>query len=94
MADPTAPLVLRAVAAPPMLLHASVSLVKAEAAACFMLGVLLREPLISIVLFFVMHAMAIVLTRRDPYLVEVMQARWRCKRTRNLRPAAGNRYVP
>lgn len=87
--------VLRAVAAPPSLLYASPKLVIAEAGFCIGVWLFLLEPLAAIIMFFILHAVAIVLTRKDPHLVEVIQARLRCKRTRNLRPAPGwNRYVP
>ena len=89
------PVVLRSVAAPPALLYASPSMVKAEAAICCIVGVLSGEPLLAMVLFVALHPVAILLTRKDPHMVEALQARLRCRRTRNLRPTKGkNRYVP
>ncbi len=88
------PAVLRSVAAPPKLLYASIPLVKAEGAICVLVGLFTAEPMLAMVLFVLMHMGAVVLTRRDPFYIEVLQARMRCKRTRNLRPVKGNRYVP
>lgn len=85
---------LRSVAAPPKLLYASIPLVKAEGAICVLVGLFTAEPMLAMVLFVLMHMGAVVLTRRDPFYIEVLQARMRCKRTRNLRPVKGNRYVP
>jgi type IV secretory pathway TrbD component len=94
MSNDVGPVVLRAVAAPPSLLYASPKLVMAEAGICLGIWLFLLEPLAAIVAFLLLHGVAVVLTRRDPHLVEVYQAGFRCKRTRNLRPARGNRYVP
>lgn len=88
------PVVLRAVAAPPRLLHAAPKLVLAEAGAAIGIWLVFLEPLAAIVAFLVLHAAAVVLTGRDPNIVEVQQARLRCRRTRNLRPVEGHRYVP
>lgn len=86
--------VLRAIAAPPKLLYASTSLVKAEGGVCLLVGLLTGEPMIGVTLFAVLHAASVVLTRRDPFFIEVLQARIRCGKTRNIRPVRGNRYVP
>lgn len=87
------PVVLRSVAAPPKLLYASVPLVKAEGAICILVGFFTLEPMLAMVLFVFLHMGAVILTRRDPFFIEVMKARFRCKKTRNLRQAKGNRYV-
>jgi type IV secretory pathway VirB3-like protein len=86
--------ILRAVAAPPRLLHAAPKLVAAEAALCLGIWLFLLEPLVAIVAFLILHVVAMVLTSRDPHLVEVLTARSRCPRTRNLRFTRGHRYVP
>jgi type IV secretory pathway TrbD component len=88
------PAILRSVAAPPRLLYADPELVKLEAAAAIVLGLLLQEPMAAIVLFVSLHGLAMVLTARDPHFSAVMRAKLRCRRTRNLRPIVSNRYVP
>jgi type IV secretory pathway VirB3-like protein len=93
MAASHGPVVLRSVAAPPKLLYASVPLVKAEGAICMLVGLFTLEPMMAMVLFAFLHMAAVILTRRDPFFIEVMQARFRCKRTHNLRPVKGHRYV-
>lgn len=85
---------LRAVAAPPKLLYASASLVKGEGGFSLLVWLLSGEPMLGMTLFAILHVISIGLTRRDPFFVEVLQARLRCKRTKNIRPAKGNRYVP
>ena len=50
--------------------------------------------MLGMTLFAILHVISIGLTRRDPFFVEVLQARLRCKRTKNIRPVKGNRYVP
>ena len=90
----TDPVLPRAVADPPKLLFVSASLFKAEMAALMVAYLLLMEPLVLFVGFAVLHPACALLTRKDPYIVEVYQARFRCRKTRNLRPVPVNRYVP
>ena len=86
--------VLRAVARPGQLLMAATDLTKVSAGLAVLVGLLTLNPVAGIFAFFPAHLVAVALTYRDRYVVEVMKARFRCRTTRNLGARAGHRYVP
>jgi type IV secretory pathway TrbD component len=89
---PTA-IVFRAVAKPGVMLMAAPDLAKMSGGLAIMVGLFSMNPILGMWAFFPAHAVAVWLTYRDRYFVEVMRARFRCHRTRNLRRAEGHRYV-
>src|SRR6185437_2405956 len=86
--------VLRAVARPGLLLMAAPDLTKISAGLAVLVGLFTLNPVAGIFAFFPAHLVAVVLTYRDRYVVEVMKARFRCRATCNPRAGPGHRYVP
>ena len=85
--------VFRAVAKPGLMLMAAPDLAKCSGGLAILVGLFSMNPILGMWAFFPAHAVAIWLTYRDRYFVEVVKARFRCRRTRNLGTATGHRYV-
>jgi type IV secretory pathway TrbD component len=86
--------VLRAVSKPGLLLMAVPDLTKVSAGVAVLVGLFTLNPIAGMFAFFPAHLVAMWLTYRDRYVVEVMKAKVRCKATRNLGGRLGHRYVP
>lgn len=68
-------------------------LTKISGGAAILTGLLLGSPIWMVWAFLALHPIAIYLTYRDRYCVDVWKAKFRCRGTRNLRVAHGHRYV-
>jgi hypothetical protein len=86
--------VLRGVARPALLLMAAPDLTKFSGSVALLVGLFTLNPIFGIWAFFPAHLVAMWLTYRDRYVVDVMKARFRCGPTRNLAGGSGHRYVP
>jgi hypothetical protein len=86
--------VLRGVARPGLLLMAASDLTKLSGGVALLVGLFSLNPIFGVWAFFPAHLLAMWLTYRDRYVVEVMKARFRCRPTRNLTGGSGHRYVP
>lgn len=85
--------VLRGVARPGLLLMAAPDLTKVSGGIALMVALFTLNPIFGVWAFFPAHLVAVWLTYRDRYVVEVMKARARCRATRNLGRSLGHRYV-
>ena len=85
--------VLRGVAKPGLMLMASPDLTKVSAGVAVLIALFTLNPILGMWAFFPAHLVAIALTYRDRYLVEVIKAKYRCRATRNLGGGHGHRYV-
>lgn len=85
--------VLRAVAKPQLLLGAVPDLTKVAGGIGIFTWLFTLNGVAAIFAFFIAQGIAVWLTYRDRYCVEVLRARVRCRRTRNLVPRRGHRYV-
>jgi hypothetical protein len=91
--DVPSAVVLRAVARPGVLLFATRDLTFLAGGGAVFIAMLAADPILVIYLFIPFQALAIWQTSRDRYFVDVFRAKFRCKRTRNLRKSIGHRYV-
>jgi hypothetical protein len=89
---PTA-VVLRAVAKPPLLLGAAPDLTKLAGGVGIFTWLATLDGILAVFIFGAAQGAAMWLSYRDRYCVDVLRARFRCKRTRNLITRHGNRYV-
>jgi Type IV secretory pathway, VirB3-like protein len=87
-------IVLRGVARPGLLLMAAPNLTKLSGGVALLVALFTLNPILGMWAFFPAHLVAIWLTYRDRYIVEVLRARMRCRPTRNLGGRPGHRYVP
>lgn len=86
-------IVLRAVSKPGLLLMAAPDLTKVSGGVALLVSLFTLNPIFGMWAFFPAHLLAMWLTYRDRYTVEVMKARFRCRATRNLCRRSGHRYV-
>ena len=85
--------VLKAVAKPETRLLAAPELTNGAAGAAVIVYLFTLNGVGAGLLFAVLQGVAIWLTRRDPFVVEVYRAKFRCKKTANRVSRPGNRYA-
>ena len=93
MSEIPSAIVLRAVSKPGLLLMAAPDLTKVSGGLALLVSLFTLNPIFGMWAFFPAHLLAMWLTYRDRYTVEVMKARVRCRATRNLGGRSGHRYV-
>ena len=93
MSEIPSAVVLRAVSRPGLLLMAAPDLTKVSGGMAILVALFTLNPIFGMWAFFPAHVIAMWLTYRDRYTVDVMKARFRCRATRNLGVRLGHRYV-